>query len=539
MSERIEADVAVIGAGVAGALAAEALAGDCKVVILEAGPRIDRGEAYQTFLKAPLRTPESPYPDGPLYPHPRVERPHDWYVQQGPELFGSTYLKAVGGTTWHWLGTALRFVPDDFRLQSCFGRGLDWPFGYEALEPWYAKAEAALGVAGPAGEDPVSPRSGPYPLPQIPLTFGDQQAAATLEGSPYAPVRATPQARNSEPFQERPQCCGSASCIPLCPTGAKYDAAVHCALAEKKGARLIDSAPVVRLECDAGGRIVLARLRRAAGGEVEVRAKVFVLAAHAIESPRLLLNSASEAYPTGLANGSDQVGRNLMDHPVKLSWALAKAPIWPWRGPQSTAGIENFRNADFRAARPAFRVEFGNDGWSWPTGAPSSTAAALIAEGLRGAELDRAIRDHTARQLRLASLTEQLPDPENRIDLDPNLTDHYGVPRPRIRYALDDYSRVGLAETEAVHRAIFDLLGVSEQQHGPGFQGAGHIMGTLRMGQDRAASVVDPDLRAHQHRNLFVLGSATYPTGAVANPTLTIAALSLRAVAPILQSLSG
>ncbi len=423
-------------------------------------------------------------------------------------------------------------------MRSKFGRVLDWPLGYETLEPWYAKAEAELGVAGPPGSDRLSPRSAPYPLPQIPTTYGNRVFATALAGNAYSEVQPTPQARNSVDFQDRPTCCGSASCIPICPIGAKYDASMHCRRAERKGARLLDSATVVALETSTDGDITRARIKCADGDEASLTAKVFVLAAHAIESPRLLLNSASEACPKGLANASDQVGRNLMDHPVQLSWALAKAPVWPWRGPQSTAGIETFRAAEFRTERPAYRIEFGNTGWSWPTGAPGSTAKALISEGLRGDKLDRAIAAHTARQLRLASLSEQLPNPKNRIGLDPTLKNHYGVPRPRIHYAIDDYTHADLAVTTEAHREIFDAVGVSEQHHDPDFKAAGHIMGTLRMGEPPERSVVDAYLRAHQHRNLFVLGSSVYPTGAVAKPTLTIATLSLRALDPIRRSLA-
>src|SRR5205823_11440557 len=137
--------------------------------------------------------------------------------------------------------------------------------------------------------------------------------------------------------------------------------------------------------------------------------RVYVIAAHAIETPRLLLASRAEAVPGGVANGSDQVGRNLMDHPTQLSWALADAPVWPYRGPLSTSGIENLRDGPFRRDYAAFRIEIGNDGWAWPTGAPTTTAADLARQGLRGKALDDALRTQASRHLRLTSLLEQLP----------------------------------------------------------------------------------------------------------------------------------
>ncbi len=228
-----------------------------------------------------------------------------------------------------------------------------------------------------------------------------------------------------------------------------------------------------------------------------------------------------------------------MDHPIQLSWALAPAPLYPYRGPLSTSGIENVRDGTFRRERGAFRIEIGNDGWSWPTGAPITTASELAKQGLRGKALDAALRDQASRHIRLASLVEQLPEPDNRVTLDANERDMYGVPLPRITYRLDDYVKAGFAASVAAHDDIFARLGATQIKHSPDAQGAGHIIGTARMGDDPKSSVVDKDLRSHDHRNLFVLGSAVFPTSATANPTLTIAALSLRAVATVKATLAG
>jgi glucose dehydrogenase len=137
------------------------------------------------------------------------------------------------------------------------------------------------------------------------------------------------------------------------------------------------------VEVGPDGRATAIRFKRWDGSEGTASGRVFVLAAHAIEIPRLLLNSRTAATPNGVANGSDQVGRNLMDHPIQLSWALAPTPVWPYRGPLSTSGIENLRDGPFRKDRPAFRIEIGNDGWSWPKAAPTTSAAELARRGLR------------------------------------------------------------------------------------------------------------------------------------------------------------
>jgi choline dehydrogenase-like flavoprotein len=255
-------------------------------------------------------------------------------------------------------------------------------------------------------------------------------------------LRATPQARNSVSGNGRPACCGNASCIPICPIGAKYDATVHVSVAEKNGAALHAQTTATKIELGTGRRVSAVRFKRWDGSEGIARGKVFVLAAHAIETPRLLLHSRSEALPNGVANRSDQVGRNLMDHPTQLSWALSREPVWPYRGPLSTSSIEKFRHGEFRKDRPAMRIEIGNDGWSWPKGAPVTTAAEFARQGLRGRSFDTALREHASRHVRFASQVEQLPDPENRVTLDPGEKDMYGVPLPRLAYRLDDYVRL-------------------------------------------------------------------------------------------------
>jgi glucose dehydrogenase len=203
----------------------------------------------------------------------------------------------------------------------------------------------------------------------------------------------------------------------------------------------------------------------------------------------------------------------------------------------STSGIENLRDGPFRKKRGAFRIEIGNDGWSWPTGAPVSTATDLANSGLRGKALDDALREQTARHLRLAALVEQPPNPENRVTLDKAEKDIYGVPLPRIAYRFDEYTKAGLADAVGAHNDIFRRLGATSVQHSPVPQGAGHIIGTAKMGADPKTSVVDGNLRSHDHANLFVLGSSVFPTSATANPTLTIAALTIRAAGEVKTAL--
>jgi len=532
--EPAAADVAIVGSGVAGALIGWKLASaGLRVTILEAGPRVDRDAAVNQYRAAIVQTPDSPYDKPAWAPYPTVLFLKDgYYIQTGPELFGSTYLRAVGGTTWHWLGSMIRLLPADFEMRTRYGVGEDWPLSYDQLQPWYLEGEAQLGTAGDNAFDLGSPRSAGYPLPKIPQTYGDDlvaRAAATLGWR----VDPTPQARNSVQYQDRPPCCGNAMCIPICPIAAKYDASVHVALAERAGARVIENAVVDRVEVDAEGRVSGLRYKTPDGAEHAVAARVYVVAANAIEAAKLLLISRSEALPTGVANSSDTVGRYLADHPVKLSIAAANDPLYPYRSPLSTSGIEQLRGGDFRRERSAFRLEIGNDGWSWPGFDPLGVAQELIEQGVSGEELYRTIHERIPHQMRVASLTEQVPNPDHRIVPHPTEVDELGIPRPQIIYNLDDYTRAGLAEAERAHDRLFDALGVSFRQHFPGFFGAGHLMGTHRMGTDPRTSVTDPDGRTHDHPNLWLAGGGLFPTTGTANPTATVAALSLRTAAAI------
>ena len=536
----MDADVIIVGAGISGALLAERLAkSGVKVTIVEAGPRIDRGAAVVQFYNALVKVPECAYPNTAYAPHPRSDNLDDYYVQAGPDKFASTYLRQVGGTTWHWLGTCLRLVPDDFRLASRFSRGVDWPIGYDALERWYGEAESEIGVAGDSAEDLGSPRSSAYPMPVIPMSYLDAQIAKGFADTSFQ-LRATPQGRNSIVRDNRAPCCGNNSCIPICPIQAKYDATVHVARAEAAGARLLAQTIVHRVDVGDDRRITAVCFKRPDGTGGRLTAKIFVLCAHAIEIPKLLLMSKGPNAPNGVANSSDQVGRNLMDHPVQLSYALAAQPVWPYRGPLSTSGVENSRAGDWRAERPSFRIEVGNDGWSWPTGAPTTDAQQLAAKGLRGTELQKALLDRASREIRFGTLTEQLPDPANRIVPDYGKRDKLGLPRPRISYALDAYTKAGLAEARKIHEDAFIRMGATSITHNADkhFQGAGHIMGTARMGTDPKTAVVDSDLRTFDHPNLFIEGSAVFPTVGAANPTLTIAALALRSVDVIRKTLA-
>ncbi len=362
----------------------------------------------------------------------------------------------------------------------------------------------------------------------IPVSYADKYIGTALSKTDMV-VAPTPQARNSVVNDNRPACCGNHICIPVCPIQAKYDATVHVAKAEgaPTPAQVVENAVVYAIDVDANGNVTQVRFKRPDQSEGTATGKIFVLAAHAIEGPKLLQMSRTDALPNGVANSSGLVGRHLMDHPIQLSWCVTGDPIFGYRGPLSTSGIENLRDGAFRATRAAFRIEMHNDGWEFPGQQPYQSIADFTKQGLRGQALRDAVQARGERDFALASLNEQLPNPDNRIEPAYDVLDPIGIPRPRIHYKVDQYTLDGMAEAKKRHDQVFDALKATFRQHGEGFYGAGHIMGTTRMGSDPKTSVVDKEQRSWDHKNLFMLGSGNFVTTGTANPTLTLAALAL------------
>lgn len=521
-------DVVIVGSGVAGALIGYSLAtAGAKVVILEAGPRTDRAAAVNRY-RAGLYAYESPE----WAPQPTTSDLDHYYVQAGPVKFSSDYERRVGGTTWHWLGNCPRLLPSDFQMRTRFGVGVDWPIGYDDLEPWYVRAEAELGVAGDSEHNDGSPRSAPYPMPPLPLASGDLMFRDAAAGMGLE-LLATPQARNSvDGFQNRPICCGNATCIPICPIQAKYDATYHLALAEAAGAQVIENAVVSRIITGEENRIAGVTYISPDRSETNVTGRIYVIAANGIETPKLLLLSQSETAPNGVANSSDQVGRNLSDHPEARVSATVPIPYAGSRGPLQLSGIDQVREGDFRGERSAMRLQVSHS-----VGSPHGVASTMITQGIVGEALFAGIAKVAPYQVRLASMLEQLPNPDNRVEIDETQTDALGIPRPRLTYAIDDYTNRGWEEANALHEQLLTAVGATDIVHSEELGGVGHLMGTTVMGSDPATAVTDHTGRTHDHTNLYLAGSGLFPTSGTANPTLTIAALALRSASFIAADL--
>ncbi|HTW71672.1 MAG TPA: GMC family oxidoreductase [Acetobacteraceae bacterium] len=594
-------DAVIVGAGVSGAMIAWQLGMKGKrVLMLESGdPLPANNNAFlQRFYLSTAKVPESPYTPDLMTPPagsqltdpgrlnaPRAtvltlgsnwQDPQQAYLDQiGPLPFASTYERVAGGTMRHWLGSSFRFVPNDFRMKTVYGRLVDWPIGYADLDRWYGEAEHAIGVSADTRDQAYHgitfPPGYSYPMPKLPLSLVDQSVAAAVDGmrmdGQELSVTQTPAGRNSQPYDSRRVCAGNTNCIPICPIEAKYDPSVTLKKALNTGnVTILCNTVASNVVVDGGGKvsqidyIQYATAEGPPTGRGSASAKVFVLAAHAIETSKLLLMSKNDGRtPNGVANSSDQVGRNLMDHPIYLAWALMPQPVFGYRGPLSTAGIETLRDGPFRRERAAFRIEIGNEGWNFPIGDPYTTVMDFINGGnasglnrsgqpLSGAALTAALNDSLSRQFRLGFLVEQSAEPSNRVTLS-DRTDHLGLPRPRIAYDLSDYTKRGFAAAKRTADAIFARLGAqqfTQAAPGPatfeynhetfGYFGAGHIVGTYRMGSSRADSVVDANQRSWDYANLYLTGSGTFPTVATGNPTLTLAALALRTADSILAN---
>jgi len=573
-------NIVIVGSGVAGALCAAGLAGNGRrILVLEAGKNgfgvAQREDFYRVWDPAPAKLWNTPYlklPGTQFYPSPPGVDTKTYFDQPDAasslKTFKSYYQRLEGGTTWIWRGNTPRMLPSDLRVKSTYfstvpapdGASVaDWPLTYEDLMPWYLRAEVELGVSGNREEwEPLAPRGGQdFPMRGQPKSYSDKvfigrlkqnPVPISLEGETLTPAIITmAQARNTQPYDGRPACEGNNNCIPLCPTGAKYDASVHLKRAYQHGVEIRSGCVVTRLEAAVGGRIsrVMYKQWDSDNPQVEhaVTGDVVILAANPIETPKIL-------FCSGLyGEGDPYLGRNLMDHVQGECLALANEPIHPFRGPQSICGIDSLRDGAYRKKFASFRLTLGNDGWG-RSGNPTSVLESMLnptdpANFLVGAALRDGAVTKLTQLIRFGFSTEQLPHPDNRVTLSERV-DALGIPRPKIRYEVHPYTQRALQVGYEVSQQLFRALGatLAPESSGPTFDvtkwnTAGHIMGTCRMGRDKHDSVVDRNGRSHNHPNLYVVGSSVFPTGSVSNPTLTLAALTLMAVEAVKKELTS
>jgi len=513
-----DTDVVVVGSGVAGALLArELMSAGLGVTILEAGETWQRGESFTRYMQSWNRTITAPFKPASWAPIPAD---HSYFAGKGNKKYQPAFLKGVGGTTRQWTGITPRFLPADFELHSRYGIGTDWPISYDELEPYYVRAEYQMGVSGDSDDHHGSPRSKSYPMSAIPMTYSDQVIAKRLASSGVR-IASFPAARNSRAYDGRPACRGNNSCTPLCPIGASYSADVDIEKSVAMGARLTTKAVVYRFEVDKQKRIRRAFYKHPDGSTHSIAARHFVLACNSIETPRLLLMAANRDSPNGLANSSGQVGRNLMDHVIFVSKFNMPEAMYLGRGPQSVSTILAGRDGPFRSKYAAAKFFLGNDLNI------QQEAAGMLRDDGNWLEPLKQLKEAAIHQGQIGAEVEQLPNAGSRLLLDKKRTDPLGLPLPNINYRLSDYTKKGVEVWQKYARSLIHTLDATEIDSSFSLS-SHHPCGTTRMGRSAKDSVVNEQCQSHDHDNLYIIGGSVFPAMGTANPTLTIAALSIR-----------
>ena len=544
-------DVIVVGAGLAGGIAAGVLAeGGKRVLLLERGRSLAFPEVPTDHLRNHrLALYGDNTTDDPAG-HPRVfvdaanraqtVAPHDSRYQN--------IAFTVGGGARVWGMQAWRFHPDDFRMASRYGvpEGsslADWPIGYDELAPHYERAEWEIGVAGDHSGDTHAPRARAFPLPPVAASAaGDWLArgAAKLGWKTFAP----PLAVNTRPYQGRDACIQCGRCIGFaCPTDAKngsHNTLLPRALATGR-CTLITRAHASRLTLDGRGRVngVEYFAETAPGsGTFErrtARARTVVVASGAIETARLLLLSASPAHPRGLGNHSDHLGRHVQGHYYPIAYGL----LPPGMENSNLGPGVNLATTQFSHGNPGVigGAMLANDFTKlpvifWRSSLPPDTPRWGLAN-------KRAMRALFRRGIDVRGPVQEIPSPASRVALDPAVRDRFGLPVARLS---------GTTHPETVRTAEFIRQRAEDWLRASGaervwswpaekkFSAGQHQAGTCRMSADPCDGVTDPHGRVHGHDNLFVCDGSLHVTNGGFNPALTIMALSFRTANHILKT---
>lgn len=516
------ADALIIGAGPTGAVAAKRLAeAGMQVVVLEQGEWPDYGRARADHRDFELTAGR----DWSANPN-RRQAPADYPINDLESDISVVLYNAVGGSSVLFAAHWQRNMPSDFRVRTLDGVADDWPLTYEDLEPYYEKVETDFGISGLAGDTAFPLGKGP-PLPPVPLgKMGRKVAAAHNQlGWHWWPA---PNAIATRPMGALNACTQRATCMWGCVEGAKGSAdRTHWRQNVANGVRLVTSARVRRLTVNGNGLVTGAEWIDREGKEHFQKADCTILGANGIGTPRILLMSASDRWPDGLANSSGLVGRRLMMHPFGTVVGLFDEDLDSSHGPWGQH-IHSLEFYETDASRGFVR------GAKWglqPTGGPLSMTRSYPwgDNAIWGASFHAEIRKRLHRSAMWGIIAEDLPEEENRVLLDPDLKDGSGLPAPKICYRMSDNSQKLLDFHLARARESLETAGAYETVVAPQIRETGwHLLGTCKMGTDPRTSVVDAWGRAHDIPNLFVFDGSIWPTSSGMNPTATIAALALR-----------
>jgi choline dehydrogenase-like flavoprotein len=525
IKREVRANVLVIGAGASGAVAAKELAeAGLSVVCLEQGGWRNASEYPGDKLEWELLA------GGEWSANPNVRRrPEDYPCETSESEVDPVMFNAVGGSTIHFGAQWARMRPSDFKTRSLEGVGDDWPISYEELLPSYETLDVEMNVSG-IGGDPMYPPGAPPPLPPLSIGKIGRRAAEGMKelGWHWWPAA---HAIPSVATATQAPCARRGTCMFGCPEGAKGSTDLTIwpkALAA--GATLVTGARVREVTTNGNGLATGALWIDRDGKEQRTDADVVVLAANGIGTPRLLLLS-------GLANSSGLVGKRLMLHPYMSVLGLYEEDLESWLGPWGTP-LLSLQFADTDEARGFPR------GAQWdvmPIGGPLMALArwdALPFEQRWGAAIHGLVEKTLGRAFDWGIGIEDLPSEENFVSLDAALTDGDGIPAPRVHYRIDDDARANLAWQLERAQEAHEAAGAIETVVTDWSQWGWHLLGTCRMGDDPASSVVDRFGRAHDVPNLYVVDGSVFVTSGPQPPTATIAANAHRCVDHLIETAS-
>ena len=517
-------DVIIIGTGAGGGTFLHQLAATGKkILVLERGDFVPR--------EADNWSPRAVNLEG------RYATKEIWRDRHGKKLHPHTNYN-VGGNTKFYGSALFRLRKEDFgELRHVDGVSPAWPISYEDLEPYYAKSEQLYQVHGNRGEDPTeAPASSPYPHPALPHEPRIQHLADDFERLGLHPFHVPLGVMRDDRNPRKSKCIRCATCDGFsCLLNAKSDAQVCCVdpALERSNVTLMTNAFVKRLSTSASGREVTGVHVTRGSAEEVFSADVVVVSGGAINSAALLLRSASDKHPKGLANSSDVVGRHYMGHVNSILMAVSKCP-----NPtvfQKTLAINDFYFGSSEFEMPMGHISFVGklDGVTLGAGAPA------IAPGFT---LDLMAKH----SLDFWLTTEDLPDPNNRVTLDsegnivlsyvPNNIKAHEMLRSTLERYLKQQTKCGMHGHDC-HQGLFGRnLFIGEQIP---LAGVAHQNGTIRFGRDPKTSALDSNCRAHDVQNLYVVDGSFFPSSAAVNPALTIMANALRVADHLATRLSG
>jgi len=519
MGEHDKVDAVIVGSGAAGSVYAAILAeGGKDVLVLEKGPARKLTDLYSSQIWARRL---------------KWGTPHVVEKGRNSIWFNFNAGQGFGGAAMHHYGVWPRYHPEDFREKTLYGKGLDWPFSYDVLRPFYDKVQRDVGISGDARQEKWRPAGEAYPLPPVRVTEHGKTIAKGFEamGMQTSPI---PIAVLSEPYKGREACIWDGWCDAGCPTGALANPLVtYLPRATDRGAKMRAGCRVTRVLTDPAGKKATGVEYYDDKGKRHFQpADMVILAAFAVENPRILLNSATDKHPNGLANSSGLVGKYLMSHPAVSVYGLFDHDMENYIG---ATGGQLFNQDHF--GKNNTPGAFGSRQWEIGLALKPNDllGIAMSRPEIYGRELDKFMKQGVRGMGSMVGVCEELPEMENRVELS-SQKDKYGFPLARVIHSTGQDGNALLQQSMKEGVAIFKAAGARESWHGP--QGGQHLMGGAIMGETAELSVTDENSRTHDMPNLVIGGPSVFPTSSCVNSTFTIHAVAMKSAEHILKNWS-